>query len=187
MIDQHTHAVAELTARIEVVIEPFRGARDLLVTIPGISVLVADVIIAETGADMARFPTAGHLASWAGTCPGSNESAGRVKSTKTRPGNPYLKGALGIAAMSAARSQNTYLAAKYRRIASRRGPIKAVVALEHAILIAIWNMVTNGAFYDDLGGDYYTKLNPDKTKQRALNQLRQMGYQVTLNPLPAAG
>jgi Transposase and inactivated derivatives len=187
VIDQHTHAVAELTARIEVVIEPFRGARDLLVTIPGISVLVADVIIAETGADMARFPTAGHLASWAGTCPGSNESAGRVKSTKTRPGNPYLKGALGIAAMSAARSQNTYLAAKYRRIASRRGPIKAVVALEHAILIAIWNMVTNGAFYDDLGGDYYTKLNPDKTKQRALNQLRQMGYQVTLNPLPAAG
>ena len=187
VIDQHTHAVEELTVRIEVVIEPFRGARDLLVTIPGISVLVADVIIAETGADMARFPTAGHLASWAGTCPGSNESAGRVKSTKTRPGNPYLKGALGIAAMSAARSQNTYLAAKYRRIASRRGPIKAVVALEHAILIAIWNMVTNGAFYDDLGGDYYTKLNPDKTKQRALNQLRQMGYQVTLNPLPAAG
>jgi transposase len=187
LIDQHSRAVAELTARIEVVIEPFRGARDLLVTIPGISVLVADVIIAETGADMARFPTAGHLASWAGTCPGSNESAGRIKSTKTRPGNPYLKGALGIAAMSAARSQDTYLAAKYRRIASRRGPIKAIVALEHAILIAIWNMITNGVFYDDLGGDYYTKLNPNKTKQRALNQLRQMGYQVTLNPLPATG
>jgi transposase len=187
LIDQHTHAVEELTARIEVVIEPFRGARDLITTIPGISVLVADVIIAETGADMARFPTAGHLASWAGTCPGSNKSAGRVKSTKTRPGNPYLKGALGIAAMSAARSQDTYLAAKYRRIASRRGPIKAIVAVEHAILIAIWNMITNGVFYDDLGGDYYTKLNPDKTKQRALNQLRQMGYQVTLNPLPAAG
>jgi transposase len=187
LIDQHTHAVEELTARIEVVIEPFRGARDLITTIPGISVLVADVIIAETGADMARFPTAGHLASWAGTCPGSNKSAGRVKSTKTRPGNPYLKGALGIAALSAARSQDTYLAAKYRRIASRRGPIKAIVAVEHAILIAIWNMITNGVFYDDLGGDYYAKLNPDKTKQRALNQLRQMGYQVTLNPLPATG
>ena len=172
LIDQHTHAVAELTARIEVVIEPFRGARDLIVTIPGISVLVADVIIAETGADMTRFPTAGHLASWAGTCPGSNESAGRIKSTKTRPGNPYLKGALGIAAMSAARSHDTYLAAKYRRIASRRGPIKAIVAVEHAILIAIWNMITNGVFYDDLGGDYYTKLNPDKTKQRALKPIR---------------
>jgi transposase len=158
-----------------------------MVSIPGISVLVADVIIAETGADMSRFPTAGHLASWAGTCPGSNESAGRIKSTKTRPGNPYLKGALGIAAMSAARSKDTYLAAKYRRIAARRGPVKAIVAVEHAILIAIWNMLTNGVFYDDLGGDYYTKLNPDKTKQRALNQLRQMGYDVTLRPLPAAG
>jgi len=187
LIDQHSHVVEQLTARIEVVIEPFRGARDLIITIPGISVLVADVIIAETGADMSRFPTAGHLASWAGTCPGCNESAGRIKSTKTRPGNPYLKGALGIAAMSAARSHDTHLAAKYRRIASRRGPIKAIVALEHTMLIAIWDMITNGVFYDDLGGDYYTKLNPDKTKQRALNQLRQMGYDVTLNPLPAAG
>ena len=187
LIDQHARVVEQLTARIEVVIGPFRGARDLMVTIPGISVLVADVIIAETGADLSRFPTAGHLASWAGTCPGSNESASRIKSTKTRPGNPYLKGALGIAAMSAARSHDTYLAAKYRRIASRRGPIKAIVALEHTMLIAIWNMITNGVFYDDLGGDYYTKLNPDKTKQRALNQLRQMGYEVTLHPLPAAG
>ena len=187
LIDQHARVVEQLTARIEVVIEPFRGARDLMITIPGISVLVADVIIAETGADMSRFPTAGHLASWAGTCPGSNESAGRVKSTKTRPGNPYLKGALGIAAMSAARSHDTYLAVKYRRIASRRGPIKAIVAIEHAMLIAIWNMLTNGVFYNDLGGDYYTKLNPDKTKQRALNQLRQMGYEVALHPLPAAG
>ncbi len=154
---------------------------------PGISVGVADVVIAETGADMSRFPTAGHLASWAGTCPGNDESAGRIKSTKTRPGNPYLKGALGIAAMSAARSHGTYLAAKYRRIASRRGPVKAIVAVEHAILIAIWNMITNGVFYDDPSGDYYSKLNPDKTKQRALNQLRQMGYEVTLNPLTAAG
>lgn len=88
LIDQHTTAIDELTARIEVVIEPFRGARDLIVTIPGISTGVADVIIAETGADMSRFPSAGHLASWAGTCPGNNESAGRVKSTHTRPATP---------------------------------------------------------------------------------------------------
>jgi transposase len=119
-----------------------------------------------------------HLASWAGTCPGSNESAGRVKSTKARPGNPYLKGALGTAAMSAARALNTYLAAKYRRIGSRRGPMVAIVAIEHALLIAIWNMATTGALYEDLGGDYYTRLNPDKAKQRALNQLKQIGYQV---------
>jgi len=187
LIDQHTHAVDELTDRIEVVIKPFQVVRDLIVTIPGISTGVADVIIAETGADMSRFPSDGHLASWAGTCPGSNESAGRIKSTKTRPGNPYLKGALGVAAMSAARSKDTYLAAKYRRIASRRGPVKAIVAVEHAILIAIWNMLTNGTLYTDAGGDFYTKLHPDKAKQRALDQLRKMGYTVTLNPLPATG
>ena len=185
LIDQHTSAIDELTARIEEVIEPFRGARDLIVTIPGISTSVADVIIAETGADMTRFPSAGHLASWAGTCPGSNESAGRIKSTHTRPGNPYLKGALGIAAMSAARSKGTYLAVKYRRIAARRGPVKAIVAIEHTMLIAIWNMLDTGTLYCDPGDDFYTRLNPDKTKNRALDQLRKMGYDVTLNPTAA--
>ncbi|HVA42924.1 MAG TPA: IS110 family transposase [Acidimicrobiales bacterium] len=186
LIDQHTHAVEELTARIEVMMQPFRGARDLMVSIPGISTGVADVIMAETGGDMSRFPTAGHLAPWAGTCPGSNESAGRVKSTQTRPGNPYLKGALGIAAMSSAKGKNTYLAAKYRRIAARRGPMKAIVAVEHAILIAIWNMLTTGEPYSEPGGDFYINRNPDRAKQRALDQLRQMGYEVTLTALPAA-
>jgi len=187
LIDSHTAMINELTSRIEVVIEPFRLVRDLIDTIPGISTTIADVIIAETGADMSRFPTPGHLASWAGTCPGSHESAGRVKSTKTRPGNPYLKGALGVAAMSAARSKDSYLAARYRRIASRRGPVKAIVAIEHTMLTAIWHMLTNGVAYHDLGGDYYTRRAPDKTKQRAVNQLRQLGYTVTLEPLARAG
>jgi transposase len=187
LIDNFSRSLAELTERIEVVMEPFRAARDLIVTIPGISTLVADVIIAETGADMSRFPTSGHLASWAGTCPGSNESAGRIKSTHTRPGNPYLKGALGVAALSASRSKNTYLAAKYRRIASRRGPIKAIVALEHAMLIAIWNMLDTGSLYTDPGEEFFTRLNPDRAKNRALDQLRRMGYAVTLEPLAAAG
>ncbi len=186
LIDQHTRAIDDLTARIEVMIEPFRAVRDLIVTLPGISTGVADVTIAETGADMTRLPTAGHLASWAGTCPGSNESAGRVKSTKTRPGNPYLKGALGVAAMSAARGHDTYLSAKYRRIASRRGPIKALVAVEHAMLLEIWHMLTNGVAYADPGGDFYTRRNPDKTKNRAIDQLHKMGYAVTLSPLQTA-
>lgn len=185
LIDEHTRAIDEITARIEVVMEPFRAARDLIVTIPGISTKVADVIIAEIGVDMSRFPTAGHLASWAGTCPGSHESAGRVKSTRTRPGNPYLKGALGIAALAAARSNDTYYSAKYRRIASRRGPIKAVVAVEHAMLIAIWNMLQTGTTFTDPGADFFTKRTPNKAKSRAIEQLRSLGYTVTLEPTAA--
>ena len=185
LIDQRAKAIDEITQRIEEVMAPFRQARDLISTIPGISTKVADVIIAETGADMRQFPTAGHLASWAGVCPGSNESAGRVKSTRTRPGNPYLKGALGIAAMSAARSHGTYYAAKYRRIASRRGPVKAVVALEHAMLITVWNMLQTGETYNEPGGDFYAKRNPDRAKRRAMDQLRNLGYTVTLEPTAA--
>lgn len=140
-IDQLARAIATLTERIETMIEPFRAAREALTTIPGVSLLVAEVIIAETGADMTVFPTSGHLASWTGVCPGSNESAGRIKSTKIMPGNKYLKAALGIAAMSASRSKNTYLSVKYKRIAGRRGRVKAIVALEHAMLTATWHML----------------------------------------------
>jgi hypothetical protein len=122
---------------------------------------------AETGADMTRFLTAGHLASWAGVCPGHHESAGRVKSTKTRPGNPYLKAVLGTAAMNAARNRDTYLGARYRRIAARRGKSKATVAVQHSILVAIWNMAQTGALYDDPGADYYTRIRPAQTKNRA--------------------
>jgi len=181
LIDQHTHAIEELTSRIEVVIEPFQAFRDLITTIPGIATLSADVIVAETGADMARFPTAGHLASWAGTTPGHNESAGHVKSTKTRPGNPYLQGVLGAAAMSCAQHPGTYLGARYRRIASRRGPMKANVAIQHSMLIAIWHMGRNGTLYDDPGGDYFQRLYPERAKNRALHQLEAMGYQVNLD------
>jgi len=181
LIDQHTAAIAELTERIEVVIEPFRGFRELICSIPGISTTVADIVTAETGADMSRFPTAAHLASWAGTSPGSHESAGVVKSTRTRPGNSHLKGALGIAAMAASRSHDTYLSARYRRIASRRGPLKAVVALEHAMLIAVWHMARDGTLYDDPGADFYTRLRPERAKQRAIKQLTTMGYRVTLD------
>jgi len=180
LIDQHTAAIEALTARIEQVIEPFRGFRDLICTIPGISTLTADVIVAEIGDDMSRFPTAAHLASWAGTTPGSNESAGKVKSSKTRPGNPYLQGALGAAAMSCAQHPGTYLNAKYRRVATRRGPQKANVAVQHAMLVAIWNMGTNGTLYDDPGADYFTRLNPERARTRAVQQLESLGYAVTL-------
>jgi transposase len=182
-VDAQSADIARLDARITEAMEPFQAARDLLCSIPGISTTVAEVLIAETGADMAVFPTPGHLTSWAGLSPGSNESAGRVKSTKTRPGNRYLKGALGIAALSAARSKNTYFSAKYKRIAARRGPMKAIVAVEHAMIIAAWNLLTNGDFYRDPGPDYYTRRIPAKAKAHAIAQLETLGYQVTLQPL----
>jgi transposase len=180
LIDKHDQVIADLTARIEVMVEPFRGFRDLICTIPGIGPLVADVIIAETGADMTRFPTAAHLASWAGVCPGNNESAGVIKSTKTRHGNSYLKGSLGIAAMAAARSNDTYLAAKYRRIAARRGAKKAIVAIEHDMLTAIWHMAQTGELYRDPGSDFFTRLRPQRVKNRAIRELEALGYNVSL-------
>jgi transposase len=181
LIDRHTAAIHKLTARIEVMIEPFQGFRDLICTIPGISTLTADVIIAETGADMTRFPTAKHLASWAGTTPGHHESAGKVKSSRTRPGNPYLQGALGAAAMACSQNPRTYLGARYRRIAARRGPKKANVALQRSMLIAIWHMGTTGTLYDDPGADFFTRLHPDRAKKRAIHQLEAIGYRVTLD------
>jgi transposase len=185
-IDQRSQAIADLTARIEVVIEPFRAFCDLIGTIPGVGVRTAEVIVAETGAEMSVFPTAAHFASWAGTCPGSHESAGRVKSTQTRPGNPYLKAALGTAALSIANTHNTYLAAKYRRIATRRGPMKAIVAVEHAILIIIWTMGNTGAEYSDPGADYYTRRDPERLRRHAMHQLQRLGYNVTLSPAAAS-
>jgi transposase len=179
-LDTQQATIEALTARIETVIAPFAQARDLLVTIPGISQTVADVIIAETGADMTVFPTAAHLASWAGVCPGMNESAGRVKSAHTRHGNAHLKGALGVAAMSTSRTKNTYLAARYRRIATRRGPVLAAVAIERTILTAVWNMLAHYTTYADLGGDYYTRRDPMRAKQKAIRQLEALGYQVTV-------
>lgn len=181
LIDRHTAAIEALTDRIEVMIEPFQGFRQLICTIPGISTLTADVVIAETGADMTRFPTPKHLASWAGTTPGNNESAGKVKSSKTRPGNPYLQGALGAAAMSCAQNPRTYYGARYRRIASRRGPQKANVAIQHSMLTAIWHMGTTGTLYEDPGADYFTTLHPERAKNRAIHQLEAMGYRVTLD------
>lgn len=186
LIDRHAQAIDAVTDRIEQVIGPFRAFRELICTIPGISTGVADVICAETGADMTSVPARRSPGLLGRDVSGSNESARRVKSTKTRPGNPYLKGALGTAAMSAARTKDTYLAVKYRRIASRRGPMKALVAVEYAMLVAIWNMATTGALYDDPGPDFYTRLHPDRAKRRALDQLRTMGYHVALSPLEAA-
>ncbi len=182
-IDHLTESVATYDARIEATIEPYRWFRDLITTVPGIGSTTADVITAETGADMTQFPTAKQFASWPGVSPGSNESAGVVKSSKTRKGNNHLKGALGIAALGASRTKGTYLSRRHWRIAGRRGKQKAIVATEHAILTTIWQMANAHTPHIDPGPDFFTNLHPDRARRRALNQLRELGFEAALRPL----
>jgi hypothetical protein len=148
--------------------------------IPGVSETVAEQVLAEIGPDMTVFPDARHLTSWAGVAPGANESAGKVKSAKTRPGNTYLKGALGIAALAASRSKGTFLQARYKRVASRRGHNRALVALERSMLTVIWSVLTTGQPYRDLGGDYYLKRRPGQAIRKAVGQLKDLGMTVTI-------
>lgn len=185
-IEAHSRIIDQLTSRLEKAMEPFRTAREFLATIPGVSLKIADVTIAETGADMSCFETPGRLASWAGVCPGSNESAGRIKSAHILPGNKYLKAVLGTAALSASRSKNTYLAAKYRRTAARRGPMKAIVAVAHSILNAVWHLLADGECYADPGADHFTRLDPIKAKNNAIKKLNSLGFDVTITPATAA-
>lgn len=144
VIDGFDKAIAELEVRIEVVMEPFRPLLDLLLAMPGIGEWTAQVAVAEAGAVIDCFPSAECFASWAGLAPGSNQSGPKTKPAGTRHGNTYLKGALGIAAMSVSRSRGTFLSARYHRIAARRGPMRALVATEHSMAAAMWHMLTQG-------------------------------------------
>lgn len=181
-IDSINATIAELNHEIEVMLEPFRPKLDRLRTIPGVGARVAQVLIAETGGDMSRFPTPGHLASWAGVCPGNNESAGKHHSGRARPGNVWLKAALGEAATAARRTKNTYLAEKWRRIARRRGNKRATVAVARSILEASWHILTNDVDYADLGADHFTRrsTNPERKAHRLITELRALGYHITL-------
>ncbi|MET7356715.1 IS110 family transposase [Streptomyces mirabilis] len=185
--DQLTSAIKQLTVRVEEAMAPFRPVLDLLDTIPGVNRAVAEVIVAETGGDMARFASAKNLASWAGLCPGHHESAGKVRSTRVRPGNAHLKGALGMAAFGAARTKGSYLQARYKRLTARRGPMKALIAVEHSIITAIWHMLTDDVAYHELGGDYFTRRDPERAARRAVTRLNELGYRVTLDPMEATG
>ncbi|WP_019065462.1 IS110 family transposase [Streptomyces prunicolor] len=180
-IDACTATEAKLGEHIEVMLQPFRRRIELLVTIPGVQVRAAQVILAEIGADITRFPSAADLASWAGVCPGNYQSGGRSGGGKTRHGDPWLKAALGQAAVGAARTKDTYLAARYRRLVARRGKKRALVAVEHSILTAVWHMFTPDTDYADLGGHYFIeRTGRARQTRRLISQLNQLGYQVTL-------
>ena len=185
-IDQADATINTLTAQIEVLLDPHEAAVTLLVGIPGVSYRTAQVILAEIGTDMSRFPTPGHLASWAGMCPGNNESAGKHRSGRTRHGSKWLRIALVEAAQAAGRSKNTYLSAQYPRVRGRRGPGRATVAVGHSILVIAWHLLSTGETYTDLGGDYFDKRRTSTAHQRRLvAQLEAMGHKVTLEPAAA--
>jgi transposase len=186
-IDQLSAAILELSARIEEEMRPFTRQLERLQTLTGVGQTTAEVVIAETGGDMSRFRTAGNLASWAGMCPGHYESAGKHKSGKTRHGNRWLGAALGTAAMAASRTKDkTYLGARYHRLAPRLGKKKALVALQHSMLTAVWHMLTDDVDYHDLGGDYFAQRDPGNAMRRIIRQANALGFTVRFDPIPAA-
>ena len=154
-------------------------------SIPGVETRTAEVVIAEIGTDMSRFPSQHHLASWAGQCPGNHQSGGKRKSGRTRKGSKWLNRALTEAAQSAARTNDSYLQAQYRRLRVRRGHGPAQGAVKHSILCACWHMLTTGELYRDAGGDFYQRQNPERQIKRLVAQLERLGQRVTLAELAA--
>ena len=185
-LDFLDEAIDRLSAEIEERIAPFARERDLLMTIPGVKQRTAEVLIAEIGVDMTAFPTPKHLASWAGVCPGNNESASKRRSGRTRKGSKWLRATLAEASLAAAKTKDSYLAAQYQRLRGRRGPAKAITAVGHSILTAAWHMLQTGELYNALGGDYFTRENPDRTTKRLIRQLEALGHRVTLEPREVA-
>jgi transposase len=175
-------AVAEIDREVEADLEPFQAAVRLLSSIPGVSTLSAEVIVAEIGTDMGRFPTAGHLLSWAGLCPRNDESAGKRRSTRLRKGAPWLKTTLVQCAWAASRRKASYLQSQFQRLRARRGPKKAICAVAASILTAAYHMLRDGAFYQDLGPDHFHRRAGSNRTMRLVTQLTALGY--TVQPPP---
>jgi transposase len=177
-IDTLDTAVATIEARIGDALGPFRAAVSLLTTMPGLSDTTARVLIAEIGTDMTRFPTVGHLISWAGLCPRLDESAGKRRSTRTRRSAPWLKTTLTTAAWAATRRQDSYLRAQFLRIKSRRGAKKAILAVASSMRSAAYVMLRDGVEYHDLGPHYFAQRDKEQVTTRLLQRLRDLGVVV---------
>ena len=181
-IDFLDQTIAVLTKDICEILEDFGPAMTILCSIPGVSETTAQVIIAETGGDMSKFPTSGHLCAWAGIAPASYESAGKRRPAGIRNGAPWLRRVLIESARAAARNKGTYYYAQYARIAKRRGPNKAAVAVAHSMLDTAWHLLTNGTLYEDPGADYFDRRNDPATQAKKLaERIKALGYEVTIS------
>jgi len=179
-IDFLDQQIERLTEAIGEQIAPLAPAVELLCTITGVQSRAAEVILSEIGGDMSRFPTPRHLASWAGQCPGNDQSAGKRRSGKTRNGSKWLDWTLEEVAIAAIRVKGTYLQAQYQRLRPRRGHKKALGAVKHTVICAVWHMLSTGEVWRDLGGDYFTRRDPERRTKRLIQQLEQLGHTVTL-------
>ena len=180
--DAATASIGVLSDRIAELLAPWSAQRLLLETIPGVSTLTAETILAEIGPDIGRFPSAAHLASWAGVCPGNNESAGKRKSGRTRKGNMWLRRALVLSAHAASLSRNTYLAAQYSRLRARRGTGKAALAVAHSILVVIYHVLRDAKPYEDLGPDWFDqRRDPVAYQAYLVRKLESLGLEVTVS------
>ena len=181
-IDALDEGIARVSAEIADRMRPFVEALERLDTIPGIGQRMAEILVAEIGTDMSRFPSAAHLASWAGMCAGNQESAGKRKTGRTRKGNVWLRAALIESAHSLGRGRGTYLAAQYRRLTARRGKKKAAVALGHSILVIVYHLLSRGEVYHDLGVQYFDEGRRERLEHGLVRRLQDLGYKVTLEP-----
>jgi transposase len=185
-VDHLNAAIDELSAEIGRRLAPYEAALALLCSIAGVQRRVAEVVLAEIGTDMGRFADARHLCSWAAICPGNHESAGRRRSGRLRHGNRWLRGALLQAAWAAIKVKDGYFGAQFRRIARRRGPKRAAIAVAHSILTVIYHVLTRGVFYEDPGADYFDRRRPEQRARYHLNRLAELGFKATLEPIEAA-
>lgn len=187
-IDYLDEGIERLSGQIKERVAPFEEAIERLDKVPGINRLMAEALIAEIGTDMSRFPTAGHLASWAGMAPGNNESAGKRLSGKTRKGSKWLRSALVEAAQTASRKNDSYLAAQFSRLARRRGKKRAAIAVGHSILVIVYNLLKEHSVYHDLGHTYFDERDKEAIKRSLINRLATLGCKVVEvpEPVPAA-
>jgi transposase len=174
--------VTRFEKQIERAMRPFEWAAELLITMPGVDWTAACALIAEIGADMNRFPSSRHLASWAGLCPGNNESAGKRRSGKSHRGNRWIRGLLTEIAWAASRTKNTYSAAQYRRLTGHRGKKRALVAVANSLLQAAWHMLTHHKGYVELGAQYLDNLRRTDLERTLIARLEKLGHRVILEP-----